>query len=73
MFFQLGYCRTECKISTPDTELDRLKTELLCGYDSSVNPLTSGRNRTDVQVYMALRRFTLVSNYCEPDIVTAVK
>ena len=59
--FWLGYCRTECKISTPETELDRLKTELLCGYDSSLKPEPSeGSNITTVYMYLALRRFALV-------------
>jgi hypothetical protein len=69
----LGYCSSECKISTPATELDRLKTELLCSYDRSFNPKTSGSNKTNVKMLLALRRFTFVSNYCERDIVRAGK
>jgi hypothetical protein len=59
----VGYCRTECKISIPDTELNRLKKELLCGYDKRVNPKTSESNATNVKMFLALRRFTFMESY----------
>jgi len=35
--------------------------------------MTSETNKTNVQLVFALRRFTLVSNYCERDIVSVGK
>ena len=50
--------------------MDRLKKEVFSGYEVSVNPKTNGSNKTIVDMFLALRRFTFVSNSCECDIVT---
>ncbi|GFG39381.1 hypothetical protein Cfor_08330 [Coptotermes formosanus] len=66
---QLGCCRSECKSSAPETELDRLKRELFCGYENSIKPESRWGNTTLVHMYLLLRRFTLVSDNCERDII----